>query len=162
MEETTLPADTAYRHRQIGYAALYGLSGGLLAQLAAAVRDAQRGKLSKRRGWLYVPVSLFFLASMAAFSTLTVEVAGGALSASFTGGFLRRRIELDLIEAAEATSVKWHAGWGVRLTSDGWLYNVTGRRVVRLHLRDGRVFTVGTNEPELLLAAIDRARVRQD
>jgi hypothetical protein len=38
------------------------------------------------------------------------------------------------------------------------MYNVSGRRAVRLGLRDARIFTIGSDEPDALLAAIERAR----
>jgi hypothetical protein len=156
--EATLPAQTPYRHTQIGYATLLGLFGGLVTQLGGTARDV---RLRKKRACAYLPASLFFLASMAAFSTLTVEVAEGAVSAGFTGGLFRRRFELHLIEAADVVTVPWYSGWGIRLTPDGWLYSVWGRRAVRLRMSDGATFTVGTDEPETLLAAIERARARQ-
>jgi len=54
--------------------------------------------------------------------------------------------------------VPWLAGWGIRLTPQGWLYNAWGRDAVQLSFAEGRRFTIGTNEPETLLAAIERAR----
>jgi len=156
--EATLPAQMPYRHTQIGYATLLGLFGGLVTQLGGAARDA---RLGRKRVGAYVPASLFFLASMAAFSTLTVEVAEGAVSAGFTGGLFRRNFELRLIESADVVTVPWYSGWGIRLTADGWLYSVWGRRAVRLRLSDGAIFTIGSDEPQALLAAIEGARARQ-
>ena len=49
----------------------------------------------------------------------------------------------------------------MRRLRDGWLYNVSGRRAVELELPGGRTFTIGTDEPDTLLAAIERARARR-
>ena len=49
----------------------------------------------------------------------------------------------------------------MRKTRGGWQYNVSGRRAVELELPGGRTFTIGTDEPEALLAAIERARARR-
>jgi hypothetical protein len=48
-------------------------------------------------------------------------------------------------------------GW-LSAGSRGTLYNVWGRRAVALHLRGDKSFTVGSDEPEALLAAIEAAR----
>ena len=103
---------------------------------------------------------------MGMFSWLDTEVTEEAFVASFVAGALRRRIPLDEIESAEVVTVPWYYGWGARMTprgwlfggSRGWLYNVWGRRAVALRLRGGKSFTVGSDEPEALLAAIEAAR----
>lgn len=38
------------------------------------------------------------------------------------------------------------------------MYNVAGYDAVELELRSGRVFRIGTDEPDALLAAIERVR----
>jgi hypothetical protein len=76
----------------------------------------------------------------------------------FTGGLARRRFALHAIESASAVKVPWLAGWGIRVTPQGWLYNAWGRDAVRLQFAGGRRFTIGTDEPQALLAAIERGR----
>jgi hypothetical protein len=81
--------------------------------------------------------------------------ADAGVLAAHRGG---RRFELHTIAAASAVKTSWLAGWGIRLTPQGWLYNAWGRGAVRLQFAGGRRFTIGTDEPEALLAAIERAR----
>jgi hypothetical protein len=144
-----------YRHRQIGYLSILGLAGGGLSQLGAAGRDLRAGR---RRVWSYLPGSLVFLASMATISSLTTEVTDDSVAAWFTGGLFRRRIALADIAAAGVVTIPWYAGWGLRYSGGGWLFCVWGRRAVRLALADGRAFTIGSDEPELLQMAIEEAR----
>ena len=69
---------------------------------------------------------------------------------------------MHTIEAASHVTVPWLAGWGIRLTPQGWLYNAWGRGAIELRFAGGRRFTIGTNEPETLLAAIELARRGRD
>ncbi|MCX6374198.1 MAG: hypothetical protein NTX16_14225 [Actinobacteria bacterium] len=148
-------AQFPYRHTQIGYPMFGGMAVGTFTQARALVRDKRAGR---PRWWWHVPGWLTFAALMLAFSRLTVQVDETRISVGFGGGLARRRVELHTIEAASAVKIPWLAGWGIRLTPQGWLYNAWGRDAVRLRFAGGRRFTIGTDEPEALLAAIARAR----
>jgi hypothetical protein len=121
----------------------------------ALFRDKRAGRPS---WWLYAPGLIAFAALMLALSRLTVTVDEARLAVGFGGGLARRRFELRTIEAASVVKTPWLAGWGIRLTRQGWLYNAWGRGAVQLRFAGGRRFTIGTNEPEALLAAIERGR----
>jgi hypothetical protein len=144
-----------YLHTQIGYPVLVGMALGTLSQIRALARDKRVGR---PRWWWHLPGWLAFAALLLAFSRLTVQVDETCVSVGFGGGLARRRFELHAIEAAEVVKTPWLAGWGIRLTRRGWLYNAWGRGAVLLQLSGGRRFTIGTDEPEVLLAAIERAR----
>ncbi len=144
-----------YRHTQLGYPMYVGLAFGLWAQGGALLRDR---RARKPRLWLYAPGMLAFTALMLAFSRLTVSIAGPTLSVGFACGAARRRFDLRTVEKASLTKTSWLTGWGIRLTPSGWVYNASGRKAVRLRFASGKQFTIGTNEPEALLAAIEAAR----
>jgi hypothetical protein len=134
---------------------LAGMALGTLTQVRGLIRDKRGGR---PRWWLYVPGLLAFAALMLAFSRLTVIVDDTHVSVGFGGGLARRRFELHTIEAASTVKTSWLAGWGIRLTPQGWLYNAWGRGAVQLRFAGGRRFTIGSDEPDALLAAIERAR----
>jgi len=144
-----------YHHTQLGYPMLAGMALGTLTQVRALIRDKRAGR---PRWWWYVPGWLAFGALMLALSRLTVVVDETRVSVGFGGGLARRRFKLHTIEAASAVKSPCLAGWGIRLTPQGWLYNAWGRGAVQLRFAGGRRFTIGTDEPEALLAAIERAR----
>jgi hypothetical protein len=148
-------APLPYRHTQIGYPILAGMALGSLTQVRALFRDTRAARPSR---WLYAPGLIAFAALMLALSRLTVTVDEARLAVGFGGGLARRRFELRTIEAASVVKTPWLAGWGIRLTRQGWLYNAWGRGAVQLRFAGGRRFTIGTNEPEALLAAIERGR----
>jgi len=144
-----------YSHTQLGYPILAGMLLGTLTQVRALLRDK---RAARPRWWLHAPGLIVFGALMLAFSRLTVTVDEARLAVGFGGGLARRRFELRTIEVASVVKTPWLAGWGIRLTRQGWLYNAWGRGAVQLRFAGGRRFTIGTNEPEALLAAIERAR----
>jgi hypothetical protein len=155
MDEDARQVALPYRHTQIGVLTLVGLSAGFLTQLFRAVRDVRR---HRRWAWVSVPRTALMVGAMALFSSLRVEVDENAVVAGFTGGALLRRVPLSEIETAKVVTVPWYHGWGLRKVHDGWMYNVSGRRAVELGLRDERIFTIGSDEADALLAAIERAR----
>lgn len=146
-----------YRHTQIGYATLIGLVAGSITQGGRLIRDLRAGR---RRAWIYLPASILSLATMAIFSSMTVEVGEGEIRVSFTGGLFRRRFGLLTVAETRVVTTPWYTGWGIRITPTGWLYNVWGRGAVELRLLDGRAFTIGSDEADSLRAAIEAARPR--
>ena len=91
------------------------------------------------------------------FSTLTVTVDDVAVRLAFGLESLRREVRLDEITMARRVRNAWYAGWGVRIIPRGRLYNVGGLDAVELVLDSGRVVRIGTDEPDALLAAVQRA-----
>jgi len=147
-----------YRHTQVGLATLIGLGAGFLTQLGRAVRDVKKRRLG---AWFSVPVTIGFVVVMTLFSSLRVEVDDQAVTASFTGGALPRRIPLSEIGSAAVVTLPWHHGWGMRRTRHGWSYCVWGRQAVKLELTDERAFTIGSDQADTLVAAIEQARGQQ-
>jgi amino acid transporter len=91
------------------------------------------------------------------FSTLTVDVGNGAVRWHFTGGIIHGSANVRDIERVSRAKSSASSGWGLRRTPDGTAYLVSGLDVVRLRLRDGRQVDLGTNEPDRLVQAIERA-----
>jgi hypothetical protein len=140
-----------YRHTQIGYVTLATLGGGVVA--AAGLRQ-----LHVATTLLYA-TGAFILVMSALFSSLTITVSDAQLESHFTFGFWRKRVPLAEIAGVSITRSTWLEGWGIRVTTRGMLYNVSGTRAVEVELRSGRRFRLGTDEPEALSAAI-RATMR--
>jgi len=80
------------------------------------------------------------------FSTLTVKVDDKYLSWYFGPGFWKKRVALSDIEAVTPINTKWYWGWGIRLTPNGWLYNVSGLSAVKVVLKSGTTLVIGTND----------------
>lgn len=90
-------------------------------------------------------------------SFLTTTVTPGHVEVVFGPKLYRRRIAVaDIISAEPARSSPWE-GWGVRITGEGLLYNITGDEAVRIHLRSGKQLRIGTDDVTGLVAAITAA-----
>lgn len=100
-----------------------------------------------------VPLLGFFL-----FGKLVVSVDRDAVRLRFGFlGLIRRSIALERVAGARAVRNKWYYGWGIRLTPYGWLWNIQGLDAVQLHYNDGGNTRIGTDEPEKLVRAVERA-----
>lgn len=149
------PAVT-YRSTQATYFALVVLVGLAVAAGLWAASSDEAGT-----GAVIAWIVLGFLAVLAAiFSRLTVMVGKGQVLAQFGPGWPRRRYRLSEVATVEQVRNKWWHGWGVRWVPGGSMYNVWGLDAVELRLESGKVFRIGTDEPERLRAAIEAERVR--
>jgi hypothetical protein len=141
-----------YRHTQFGSAIVVGCGAiGLALVLAAAF-------LPQVAVNLLVGAAALLLSTFI-FSKLTIAIEDGGLQASFGPGLIRKKVKLADIASVRPIPVRWWHGWGIHLTSHGWLYNVSGWQAVEITLRDGRRFSLGTDEPEDLVKAIQEASV---
>lgn len=136
-----------YRHRQPAIL-LYAVFG-VFALAAIVIAPASTIV------WLVIAI-LALVAFL--FSSLTIGISADSLDWSFGPGWIRKQVAIDDIVAAEATRARWWEGWGIRYTSRGWLYNVSGLDAVLVTLESGKTILLGTDEPERLAAAINAAR----
>ncbi len=136
-----------YHHRQFGAVTLAALGLGALAAIVGASASSQS---------LFVtaPVTVICLVAAALFSSLSIEVANHQLRWWFGLGWPAGRVALDDIATAEVTRVRIWEGWGIHLTTRGWLYNVSGFGAVAITLKSGKQFVLGSDQPEQLAAAI--------
>lgn len=92
------------------------------------------------------------------FSSLTIAVREDEVVWWFGLGWPRGRMLLaDVLDAA-ATRTTPLQGWGIHLTTSGWLWNVSGLNAVRLRNANKHIVLLGTDRPQELLDAIARAR----
>lgn len=140
-----------YRHTQFGRVMALALGGMIAVVIAVAITPR-----------LFHPVALAALALLAivllTMITLTVEIRDGALRCWFGPGLIRRTIPLADIDGATVVEYSWLTGYGIRWLPGRYvLWNVSGTRAVELTLAGGKRFRIGTDEPEELVRAIERA-----
>jgi hypothetical protein len=138
-----------YHHTQVGTLLIVLLALPVLVILIIA----------STVGWdpVSIAVLVILVACLVMFGTLTVHIDDGVLTARFGPGLLRRSLKLRDIRSATAVRNRWFYGWGIRSIPRGWLFNVSGLDAVELQMTNGRVFRIGTDEPDALLAAIRQA-----
>jgi len=134
---------------------LLGLAGA--ATLAALVLPSTRALALGPRLTLAASALALF-GSGAIFSTLTITVDDERLAWHYGAGLFRKSVPRSEIVAAEPTATMRLEGWGIHLTTRGWLYNVAGRQAVLVTMRGGKRFMLGTDEPAALVGALGGAR----
>ena len=103
---------------------------------------------------LYGVLALAFLM----FGWMRVVVDARAVRAIMGIGLIRKSVGIADIRRADVVRTRVWWGWGVHWTPAGWLYNVSGRRAVRLELASERPVMIGTGDPRGLHEAIEAAR----
>lgn len=147
-----------YRHRQIGTVLLMILAPAIVVALAARPRGPESDS------WLVVFGVILALTAITIliFGWLTVQVTNESLQLRFGIGLVRRRWAIADLRAATAVRNPWYYGWGIRYTPHGWLFNVSGLDAVEIELASGRRYRIGTDQPEELVRAIERARAEHE
>ena len=101
---------------------------------------------------------LVFLVCIALFYSLIVEISNGFLKIRFGIGLIRKKFLIKDIEKAFPVKNQWYCGWGIHMTRNGWLFNVSGFDAVEIVMSSGKHYRIGTDQPEDLTRAIDEAR----
>lgn len=104
--------------------------------------------------WTLVVVFLMLVVSGVLFASLTVEVRDGYVQWYFGPGFWRKRVALQDIDSTALVVNPWYYGWGIRYTSHGWLYNVSGLMALQIQLKNGTKLRLGSDNPDKLQQAI--------
>jgi len=140
----------AYKHTQRGQVILIGMGIAILLVLT--------GMLFVERYAILIPVLCILLVSAILFHSLTIEISNSLLIWKFGPGIFKKSIPLADIESARVVRNPWCYGWGIHLTPHGWLYNVSGLDAVEIQLKNRKRLRLGTDEPDALLRAIERAK----
>ena len=85
---------------------------------------------------------------------LTIEVGAEGVTAWFGHGWPRRSVPFSLITGARVVRNPIWVGWGLRWIPGGSVWNVYGRDAVELQLESGRVWRLGSDQPDALLEAL--------
>ena len=141
-----------YRHTQIGY-----VTGGVMLAVLPLIYYAFMSEDGHLGVFGYAMLGALGILAIL-FSSLTVTVTDRELMFYFGPGFWTRRFALDDIVSVEVVRNSPLYGWGIRYTHHGWLYNVSGLQAVEVTIRGGEQLRIGTDEPEALKAALERAR----
>ncbi|MDX2097094.1 MAG: hypothetical protein SFW36_04905 [Leptolyngbyaceae cyanobacterium bins.59] len=140
----------SYQHTQIGFLVLAALGFATLAIVASFLTVGSRP--------VTIVVLVILLGCMVVFSTLNIQIQEGVLSWSFGPGLFRQTIRVGNVAQVAVVQNPWYYGWGIRVTPEGWLYNVSGLKAVEIQLTNTKRIRLGTDEPDALKQAIETAR----
>jgi hypothetical protein len=100
--------------------------------------------------WFYLGFLLLFLVLLGLFSSLTVTGFTDHLEIKFGIGLIRKRFYYKDIRSCSVQKNPFIYGWGIRKIPGGWLYNISGSMSVQLDMKDGKMYRIGTAEPQKL------------
>lgn len=140
----------SYKHAQIGWVTIVAVVGGaLLLAGVGLVGTAPRIVLQ-------MTVAVILLLA-AVFSYQTIEVTDTEVISRFGFGAIAKRLQLAEIADLQFRPSNWYDGWGVRLTSRGWLYNVSGLSAVEFTMLGGGQIRFGTDDATNLIEAVRKS-----
>ena len=149
-----------YQHTQTGMAIFAAMAVSLvIALLVLFLFPVPPGEEAGR--WIVTLACAILLVTAWFFRSLTITVRDGLLAWSFGPGVIRKTVPVAEIVQLEPARTSILAGWGIHWTPRGWLYNVSGKEAVRIRLKSGSQFLLGTDEPERLIQAIRAAQMQR-
>jgi hypothetical protein len=136
-----------YRHSQPGYLKI--IVGLILITIGAIV-------FAYGLWPLWMPIGAIGIFLFVFGYKLTVEIKDGFLRFWFGPGIFWKTVPLERIAYCEPFKGVIF-GWGIHWLPGGWLYNVSGMKAVTVVLKSGKKMHIGTDEPQLLIEAINSA-----
>ena len=132
-----------YSHTQLGWVVLLSVVAAIIAILLI-------GFFTKELPVVASVVLIFLVLALACFTTLTVRVNRNRLRISFGPGLVEKSFPLGEVTSCRIVTNPWYYGWGVRIIPGGWLFNVSGLRAVEIQMKNGKMYRIGSDEPEKL------------
>ena len=90
------------------------------------------------------------------FYSLTIKVTDKKLIIYFGPGLIKFSFEISKITSCTPLENPITYGWGIKKIPGGWLFNVTGLKVFEITLNNGKVYRIGSPEPEKVCEIIRR------
>jgi hypothetical protein len=83
----------------------------------------------------------------------TISISG------ISEGIFRKMFPISEIVTVRRVRNHWYYGWGIRLWfwPKMWIFNVAGLDAVELTMKNGKIYRIGTDEPEGLESAVRQA-----
>ena len=145
--------EAEYRQTQYGVLmfAVFTVTGVLI--VAAALAALAEGRWFS--AFLMICIYLF---GFALFYALTVEISRGQLKFWFGIGVIRKSYPLSEIQSAVVVTNPWYYFWGIKSIPGGWLYAIAPGPAVEITLKNGKIVSLGTNQPETLRKVIEASK----
>jgi hypothetical protein len=137
-----------YRHTQPAPSVLMLLVLVILGILAAATLAASQSWAGLLLACVILMIMYYY------FRSLTVEISDQSLNWYFGSGFWRKSIPLSEVARVEAIRIPWWVGVGIRYFGN-WIYCIAPGDGIKVHRKDGRTVSIGTDDQAGLLAALN-------
>lgn len=148
---------TSYKHTQIGYLTIFITLAvlGFFSWLQITAR-AEPPSVDSGTNFAITAIMILILCILASFGTLTVAIDGQFLKLRFGWGIFRKKFPLREIAAVRHVKNHWYYGWGIKVWfwPKMWIFNVSGFDAVELTMKNGSIYRIGTDEPQVLAEAL--------
>jgi len=110
-------------------------------------------------GLIVIIPFIFVLLIIASFLSLKVVIDENCLRIKFGYGIFRKCFFLKEITSAKVVRNRWYYGWGIRLWAwpRMWIFNVSDFDAIEIKMKNGKIYRIGTDEPQKLEQAILQA-----
>jgi len=146
-----------YKHTQIGYLMIVITLVVLVffGWLQITAR-AEPPSVDSGTNFAITAIMAFILFILASFSTLNVAIDEQFLKIRFGWGIFRKKFPLTEIITVTKVKNHWYYGWGIRLWfwPKMWIFNISGFDAVELAMKNGKIYRIGTDEPDALHEAL--------
>ncbi|CAH7481270.1 MULTISPECIES: hypothetical protein [Vibrio] len=96
------------------------------------------------------------------FFSMTIKLKGDTLTWYFGFGFWRKVVKVSDIVDTSLYQTKWYQGIGIRMLSDGWLYNAATGSAIKLSLSGGKHIYIGCKDAQGLKVALGKSNWRRE
>ncbi len=134
-----------YRHDQIGW--LMIIVVGAAAILTGVVWFLNGGMAN-------AVTCVILILIIPIFYSLRVTADEYELNVKFGVGLIKTGFKWTEIKECKIVRNKWYFGWGVRKLDKGWMYNISGLNAVEITMNNGKIYRIGTDDPENLCSII--------
>ncbi len=142
-----------YKHTQIGYLMVVVTLALLVffSWLQITAR-AEPPSVDSGTNFAVTAIMVLILFIVASFSTLTVLADQQFIKIRFGLGIFRKKFALSEIASVRRVKNHWYYGWGIKVWfwPYMWIFNVSGFDAVELTMKNGKIYRIGTDEPEKL------------
>lgn len=142
-----------YKHTQIGYFMVVATLALLVffSWLQITAR-AEPPSVDSGTNFAVTAIMALILFVVASFSTLTVLADEQFIKIRFGWGIFKKKFALNEIASVRKVKNHWYYGWGIKVWfwPYMWIYNVSGFDAVELTMKNGKIYRIGTDEPEKL------------
>lgn len=146
-----------YKHTQIGYLMICTtlIVLAFFAWLQIMAR-AEPPSVDSGTNFAMTAIMALILVILASFSTLTVAIDARLLKIRFGWGIFSKTFRLAEIASVKKVKNHWYYGWGIRLWfwPKMWIFNVSGFDAIELTMKNGKIYRIGTDEPNMLSEAL--------
>jgi len=104
----------------------------------------------------YIFLMILFVGILLGFYGMTIIVTDKQIKIKLGVGFYKKKIDLSTIISVSTLTYPFYCGYGIRVVSNGLLFNVSGKHAVEIKFKNKRnVILIGSNDWEKLRITIE-------